>query len=57
MPGWFAGKSAGCPGGFWGDISCHALAAECNEGDVILGVGGGGCDEGDGMVEEGESNL
>src|SRR5882724_10979146 len=47
MTGWFVGKSAGGPRGFWGDGNCHALEVWCNEGDVGLGVGGGGCDEGD----------
>ena len=42
------GESIGCSGGFWGDGSCHALTAECDEGDVSLGVRGGGHDEGDG---------
>ena len=46
--GWFEGQSAGCPRGLWSDGGCDASAAECDEGDVSVGVRGGGCDEGDG---------
>ena len=31
-----------------GDSCCNAVAAGGNEGGVGLGVGGGGCNEGDG---------
>jgi len=55
--GQFVGQSAGCPGGLWGDGSCHASAAECDEGDVSLGVGVGGCNQGDGKDGRGGVQL